>query len=329
MKVLVIGGTLFIGKPLVRRLQEAGHEVWVLHRRSEHDLGPEVGNLTADRNDPEAVVPLLRRHRFDAVFDNVYDWERGTTADQVLACARAVGGVRRYVFMSSVAAYGEGLDRREEDELAPADHPNAYVRHKAESERGLLEYHQHQGFPAVTLRPPYIYGPGNAFYREAFFWDRMRDDRPIMLPNGGDRLMQFVYVHDLVDACLKCLDTPEAVGEAFNVAHPDPITQAQWVRLLGEAASTQVRMIDIPRSTILEAGGDLLGRNLYFGTYYDNPPITMRVDKARRLLGFEPSDMRQALRETYRWYRNDYQGPPPDYDFENTLFARLGIPVPR
>ena len=50
----------------------------------------------------------------------------------------------------------------------------------------------------VTLRPPFIYGPGNPFYREAFFWDRLRDGRPIILPGDGRRLMQFVYIKDLV-----------------------------------------------------------------------------------------------------------------------------------
>ena len=51
MKVLVIGGTLFIGRTLVQELLKAGHEVSVLHRKPEHDLGKKVLNLQADRND--------------------------------------------------------------------------------------------------------------------------------------------------------------------------------------------------------------------------------------------------------------------------------------
>ncbi|MBK5098972.1 MAG: NAD-dependent epimerase/dehydratase family protein, partial [Gemmatimonadetes bacterium] len=72
MKVLVIGGTLFIGKRLVRRLLEEGHEVSVLHRRSVHEYGAEVGNLVGDRNDSESVRRALSGQRFDWVFDNVY-----------------------------------------------------------------------------------------------------------------------------------------------------------------------------------------------------------------------------------------------------------------
>ena len=82
MKALVIGGTLFIGKRLVTRLLEEGHEVTVFHRQGTHGYGTEVGNLVGDRNDPESVRRAIGGQRFDWVFDNVYDWEHGTTAEQ-------------------------------------------------------------------------------------------------------------------------------------------------------------------------------------------------------------------------------------------------------
>ena len=55
-------------------------------------------------------------------------------------------------------------------------------------------------FPVVTISPPFLYGPGTPYYREAFFWDRLRDGRPVILPGDGRRLMQFVYIKDLVSA---------------------------------------------------------------------------------------------------------------------------------
>ena len=76
MKVLVIGGTSFIGRLLVEELLKLGHDVTVLHRKPKHDLGRKVENLAADRNDPEAVKAAVAGRRFDAVFDNAYDWER-------------------------------------------------------------------------------------------------------------------------------------------------------------------------------------------------------------------------------------------------------------
>ncbi|MCS6951350.1 MAG: SDR family oxidoreductase [Bryobacterales bacterium] len=323
MKILVIGGTLFIGRRLVARLLEQGHEVAVLHRKSAHDLDPRVSNLAADRNDPSAVRAALQDRRFDAVFDNVYDWGRGTTAEQVEATARACGDrIQRYIFMSSVAAYGEGLDHREEDELAPQDHPEPYVRNKAASERALFRMHREEGLPVVTLRPPFVYGPGNPFYREAFFWDRMRDGRPIVVPDGGARLMQFVHVDDLVSVCLKVLEAPQAVGHAFNVANPRPVTQLEAIEAMARAAGYRPELVFAPRAKILECGGQALGTHLYFGEYFDLPPITMCTEKVKRMLGFRPIDFAEGLRRTYAWYAAQ---PPrrPDYSFEDRLLAQI------
>ena len=175
MKVLVIGGTLFIGRLLVEELVKAGHEVSVLHRKPKHDLGRKVENIMADRNDAESLREALSTRRFEAVFDNAYDWERGTTAQQVEATVKAVGErITRYVFLSSVAAYGDGLNHKESDPLAPDYHNDPYVRHKATTERMLFRMHSQTGLPVVTFRPPFVYGPNNPFYREQFFWDRLR-----------------------------------------------------------------------------------------------------------------------------------------------------------
>src|SRR5581483_4901183 len=170
MKVLVIGGTLFIGRLLVEELVKGGHDVTILHRKPKHDFGKRVDNIMADRNDAEAMKEALSTRRFEVVFDNVYDWTRGTTAAQVEATVRACGDrISRYIFMSSVAAYGDGLNHTESDPLAPDYHTDPYVRHKATTERMLFRMHAQSGFPVVTFRPPYVYGPRNPFYREQFF----------------------------------------------------------------------------------------------------------------------------------------------------------------
>src|SRR3984885_6225119 len=260
MKVLVIGGTLFIGRQLVKELRNAGHDVAVLHRQPKHGMTLRIENLVADRNDPEAVRQVLAGRRFEVVYDNVYDWERGTTAAQVEATVRASGDrLSRYIFMSSVAAYGDGLNHHDGDPLAPDDHSEPYVRNKAMSERLLFRLHQKTGFPVVTLRPPFIYGPENPFYREAFFWDRLRENRPLILPGDGHRLMQFVYIKDLVRACVRALDAPDAEGEAFNVANERPVTQAEFLQAMAAAAGKKANIVRVPRERIAEAGGDPMG----------------------------------------------------------------------
>lgn len=322
MNCLVIGGTQFIGRILVAELLKTGHGVTVLHRKPKHSLGRRVGNIVADRNDPKAVKAALAGKKFDVVFDHVYDWERGTTAAHVEGTARAVdGNLQRYVFVSSVAAYGDGLNHHEGDALAADDAAELYVRNKAMSERALFRLHQRIGLPVVTLRPPFIYGPHNPFYREAYFWDRLRAGRSIILPGDGRRLMQFVYVKDLVAASLKVMDEPNAAGHAFNIANPRPLSQMELVETLAKVCHKPAKFVRVPREFIARAGGNPMGPKLYFGVYLDVPPITQITAKAQRVLKFKPTDFEEGLKETYQWYLRNADYPKQDYSFEDAVLA--------
>jgi 2'-hydroxyisoflavone reductase len=326
MNCLIVGGTGFIGRPLVADLLNAGHSVSIVHRRTAHNLGRRVKNICADRNDGQAIKAALAGKKFDVVFDNVYDWDRGTTAGHIESTVRAAGSnLQRYVFMSSVAAYGDGLNHHEGDALAPDDAPELYTRNKAMSERALFRLHQRIGLPVVTLRPPFIYGPGNPFYREAFFWDRLRAGRKIILPGDGRRLMQFVYVKDLVSMCLKAMDEPNAVGHAFNIANARPLAQAEVVEAFAAVCRKPANFVRIPREYLLRKGGHPMGPKLYFGTYYDMPPITQVTAKAQRVLKLKPTDFVTGLKETYKWYQRHNSFNPPDYAFEDALLSNAPV----
>jgi nucleoside-diphosphate-sugar epimerase len=331
MRVLVIGGTLFIGKSLVEELVKAGHEVTVLHRRPKHEFGRRVENLVADRNDAESVTEAIGSRRFDAVYDNVYDWDRGTTAAQVEATVRACGGDRlsRYIFMSSVAAYGDGLNHKESDPLAPDYHANPYIRHKASTERQLFRMQPHNGLPVVTFRPTFVYGAGNPFYREQFFWDRLRAGRPVIIPGDGHRLMQFVYVHDLVQAMVRALTEPRAVGEAFNIGDPKPVTQAEFVEKMARVAGVEPTLVRVPRDLIAQAGGNAMDEPYYFGEYLDVPPITENIGKVTRMLKMKLTPFDVGLKETYKWYTRNHKPRTAGFDFDDKVLAlaKTGSPA--
>jgi nucleoside-diphosphate-sugar epimerase len=320
MRVLVIGGTLFIGKLLVRRLLAASHEVTILHRKAEHPFGRRVRNAVADRNDAVSIRSALAGQRFDAVYDIAYDYERGTTGQQVEATAKSIpGDISRYIFMSSVAAYGDGLNHAEDDPLASDMHPDSYVRNKAASERALFRMYHESRFPVVTMRPPFVYGPENPFYREAFFWDRMKLERPVIIPGDGNRLMQFVYVNDLVEACFNALVKHTAPGRAFNVADEKPLTQVEVVNEFAKTLGKQASIVRVPREIILRNGGNAMGEPMYFAHYYDVPPITEAVGRVKRVLNVALTPFAMGLKETYRWYTRHTEARKLDFSFEDKL----------
>ncbi len=324
MKVLVIGGTLFIGRLLVDELVKEGHDVAVLHRKPKHDFGRRVENIMADRNDAAALREALSGRRFEVVFDNVYDWERGTTAAQVEATVRACGDrLSRYIFLSSVAS----LWRRPEPQgkrPAGAGLPSRPVHSPQSHHRAAAVPHAFAARPAGGDLPPAVrLWARQPFYREQFFWDRLRAGRPIIIPGDGHRLMQFAYVNDLVLAMRKAMTEPRAVGEAFNVGDTKPLTQVELVEKLAKIANVEPSLARIPRDTIQQNGGNAMSEPFYFGEYYDLPPITMNIGKVTRMLKMKLTPFETGLKETYRWYVRNHKPRTAGFDFDDKLLTQV------
>ena len=205
------------------------------------------------------------------VFDLAYDWGKGTTAADVLAAARNSGDrLTRYGFMSSIAGYGRGLNRRESYSRRQTTRRILYAQHKASTERALFRLHETSGFPVTTFRPPFVHGPRQPLRSEQFFCDRLLDGRPIILPEDGESPMQWAFVEDLAEACVRSIEVPRRWGRRS--------TWGTWRRRRSEGSSRrwgwrtvgrEPKFVTLPREKIHAAGGDIFKGNLYFGEYLD------------------------------------------------------------
>ena len=321
---LVIGGTLFIGRALVDQLLERGDDVTIMHRGRGTPWGERVREIRCDRNDTAAVHAALDGKQFDVVYDNVYDWQRGTSAAQVMASVRATAkGLHRYVFTSSVAVYPPGGPYAEDVELVPSSWPNAYGAQKADTERALFAFGRENGVGVSTLRPAFVYGPHNPFDREAWFWDRLLAGRPIIVPGDGLATLQFVYAPDVARAAILASEADVAAGHAYSLANYPPISQIDFVRLLAGVAGTKADLVNVPRERIQELGGGVMSPPLYFGAYLDVPPITVIPDRVRSELGLELTPLEAGFAEAFRWYKQQDR-PKPDFSWEDKAIGARG-----
>lgn len=213
MRILIMGGTRFIGVSLTRLLVEQGHEV-TLFNRGNHPIPAGVQQIVGDRTQPDILTRQLSGTTFDAIFDN-----NGRELSDTQPLADLFGNqVKHFIYMSSAGVYlkSDQMPHVEGDAVDPKS------RHKGKHETEA--YLAAQGLPFTSIRPTYIYGPQNYNDLEAWFFDRLVRDRPIPIPAHGQHLTQLGHVQDLAQAMVQVLGNPQAIGQIYNLSGDRAVT---------------------------------------------------------------------------------------------------------
>jgi nucleoside-diphosphate-sugar epimerase len=209
MRILIMGGTRFIGVYLTQLLVEQGHEVVLFNRGNR--LAPSlegVGQIIGDRTDAAQLKAKLSPENFDAIFDNN---ARELTDTQPLA-EIFQDRVQHFVYVSSAGVYlkSDQLPHVEGDAVDPKS------RHKGKHETEA--YLTQLGLPFTSIRPTYIYGPRNYNELEGWFFDRIVRDRPIPIPGNGLHITQLGHVKDLAKAMTQVLGNERAIKQIYNIS---------------------------------------------------------------------------------------------------------------
>ncbi|MGL5944397.1 MAG: NAD-dependent epimerase/dehydratase family protein [Waterburya sp.] len=208
MRILIMGGTRFIGVYLTKILVEQGHEV-VLFNRGNNPVPVEgVTQIQGDRRDASQLKEKLAGESFDAIFDN-----NGRELSDTQPLVEIFNGkVKHFVYVSSAGVYlkSQQMPHREGD----AVDPNSRHKGKHHTEAYLAE----SGIPWTSIRPVYIYGPQNYNDLEAWFFDRLVRDRPLPIPGNGMYITQFGHIKDLAMAMAKVLGNETAINKIYNIS---------------------------------------------------------------------------------------------------------------
>jgi nucleoside-diphosphate-sugar epimerase len=293
MRILVIGGTVFIGRAAVRRLLADGHEVTVFHRGN-HPNGEAVAEVLGDRADSGALRRTLEVLRPDAVLDMIAMVE----ADAVVArdAARAVGFEGRWLLVSSAdvyARFGEVLGVEpagaggaepgitEESPLRTSRHPyrgkgmgeRADAYDKIPVEEALIE------LPGtVVLRLPMVYGPGDPQRRVGRVLDALRT-REVPEPMvGWEWTTSVSFVGNTAAAIARLLAVEAPAHRVYHLAD-EAITERDWAERVALAAGTEPPAVAGPPS--------------------EHPPLELRTDRIdAELPGWRETTTEEGIRRT-------------------------------
>lgn len=326
MKALVSGATGLVGSHLVEQLVERGDSVRALvrdERRAEalKRLGTQlvVGDLSDVHSLRHAAEGVEIVYHCAARVTLPYQGKRdlilkaNVEGTKNLLEASARSGVRRFVFVSSVAVYGAP-----QTDLVREEHPlsshDAYSESKILAEQLVREHQQDGTLQTVILRPCVIYGP-----RDSNFLPQLSQalaGRRLPLVNGGHQPLDMVYVTDVAQALVLAGTKDEAVGQIYNVTDGQKHSIRKLVELFGRTLKSPPRTVSVPYP---------LAYSYAFVSYWWNRwrrpseeplinpdtvwamtrPHHYDISKIQKELGYEARVMlEEGLKRTVEWYRN-------------------------
>ena len=340
MRILVIGGTNFMGPLVVRTLHAQDHNITVFHRgQTPTDLPDSVQEILGDRRPLTDIASTLQKTEPELVLDMIPSGEQD--AQEVM---RTFSGIaRRVVSISSQDVY-RAFGRVNKKESGPVDprritedsplRENLYP-YRADPPRDADDPQKWQddydkilvervvmgdpSLPGTILRLPMVYGPGDYQHRIFRFLKRMDDHRPAILLDEVEAQWKWThgYVENVAAAIALAATEERAAGRIYNVGEPFTFTMAEWISKIGEAAGWQGKIVTIPQGRLPEP--------LQWGI---NAEQHMVVDSSRirQELGYkEHIDIDEAIQRTVNWERAHppAQIDPKDFDYaaEDTILS--------
>jgi nucleoside-diphosphate-sugar epimerase len=328
MRILVIGGTGFIGSFVVRDLLEQGHQVAVYHRGKSKAVLPEgVREILGDRAELGWHKMDFVRFLPDVVIDCILSSER--QAKGVMEIFHGV--TKRIVAVSSqdvYRAYGIAIGKEsgplqsmpltEESELRTHldPYPDAHLRSMRQVFPWIDSYYDKipvervvlgdEKLAGTVLRLPMVHGPGDPLHRFHPALKRIDDGRAAILIQedlarwGGAR----GYVENMAAAITLAATSPKATGRVYNVAEPHAYPEGDWLRMIGETAGWNGEVIALPK--------EKMPAHLRV-SYKTEQHWIVSSARIREELGYsERVGLREGMRRTIEWERaNPPAGPTP------------------
>jgi 2'-hydroxyisoflavone reductase len=302
MRILMIGGTRFIGRHVVASALDRGHRVTIYHRgRTGADLYPDVEHRFGDRNED---LSALADGEWDATVDTCAYYPR-----QVQELADALAGRGgHHLLVSSVSAYAPaaGPGTTEDGPLAELDDPTVeevtdqtYGGLKVLCERAAVERH---GPSTVLVRPTYVVGPDDYTWRFPWWVARIARGGEVLVPEPKDVPAQVIDVRDMASWMVSLLENGHS--GAYHAVSPPPVfTWRQQIEAIAQAVAPAGTTLTWVSDEAVRAAGLPEGTfPLWSG---DDPDVwLMACDPAKALAaGLAPRDLADTVRDTLAWTR--------------------------
>lgn len=301
MKIIVFGGTGWLGHNVVLQLLEAGYDVTICSRGQKKlflDEVSKVKTITADKKD-EASVREIFKTRYDVVIDTV------PTLESMAHIRKYAGNISQYIHCSSTGGYAP-LPFVPCDETAPYggfENGSGWAAKAVYDNEAMRLFHQ-EGFPATVIRPCYITGPGmlpldNQGGRRKDYIADIIAEKTLDVPDNGLSLLQPIHVKDLATSFRLAAETHRSIGQIYNICLSHAVTLIRYHEITAAAFGKKAHLNFMSVDDMLKKyAGNIHETGLRFLATH----MCFTIEKAIRDLGYKPHcTPEEAIAETARW----------------------------
>ncbi len=302
MKILVIGGSYFLGRVFVM-LASPEHEVTVVNRGNQPLAGMNVKEIRGERHDAEVWKKCTES------YDVLVDFCAYQEGDIQTVTENLTGSVKQYIFISTVDVYRHGMaaqggglceDAPFETRRFPGE-AGDYIAGKVALEKELSAGCDSSGIRTTVLRPAILYGPLNYAPRETVFIQLMVKNGILPVIADADGKFQLLYVKDGAEAIMRCLLNPKAYGQSFNLCGEEVVDYKVLADSLEAACGEKMQRIDLTRQQAQEQGFPLP-----FPAASEESHLCDN-GKSKRELEMTYTSLEEGMKKTYRAFQNIYR----------------------
>ncbi|MFK7756866.1 MAG: NAD-dependent epimerase/dehydratase family protein [Flavobacteriales bacterium] len=319
-KVLILGGTNFIGRNLVEKFLELDeYEITLFNRQVTHStLFPSVNRIKGDRESDD--ITKISRTDWNYVIDLSCYYPQAL--ERVL---KSINKVDKYIFISTCSVYdieaNSSVMKDEESKILScsisqlADRStDSYGNRKAECERILVN----SGVPFIILRPALVFGKYDSTDRFYYWLFQVKKMDTILLPENGKRIFSTTYVHDLVDAIIRSL-SQSVSSEVFNVITNPKTSIEQVVNIAGQTLRTEFSSAHASLSFLEK---NQVNQWTDIPLWLKTDSFTFSNERVMHKLGMKPTEFEVSISETIRFYEK-LDWPKPKSGFSESKLLDL------
>lgn len=302
-KMLLIGGTRFLGLAIAEAFVGAGYEVYEMNRGSKPSAKGVNERIVCDKTDRPAFAAVLKRRRWDAIVDTMLNDE-----DLKFVIDTIGSDVGHFIHTGSLGVYGAAREfpALESTPLREYENDAIVFNYKIRQDQVLTRAFQERAFPATILRMSNIYGAGDIPLdgwggRSPEFFHLLRDGGKILLANDGRALLHPGHVKDLGRAFLHAAKRPESIGQIYNVGGPCALMMKDYVTALAAAMDVRADLAFAPIPEVLAKFPKIAGEH---GMKFAAQHMCASIAKAEKDLNWRPEiSLEVGLRENIEWMR--------------------------